>query len=306
MVDNPKIRENTAGPFNKGIEKPPEGDKPPSNGASFKIQKDGSSSPGTEQKRRMRPARFDIKGRRTPSIFIEDDKIIEKEKWIRTIVLDYEPHKVRTIFYTKNGKAIFQQQSPEGAFEAAKFMLFLDNAKNFEYKDLNDGNTVKLLEALHLLKRGGMGLSKTFALLIKKSGPAIVAINAAIGNHYVIVDHISQDGKHIRIRDPFHGWEITLASNYLETMLLPHEPFYQMDYQILSSLESESIKLEIGYKEVLKSLSFFLRQPNRIGKAVVVEGDSKVLCVECKEERGERIFTVNFFKDNKLYTLAEN
>lgn len=47
--------------------------------------------------------------------------------------------------------------------------------------------------------------------VIMKNGSAIVSIEVT-GVHAVVVDDISQDLSKVRLRDPYHGWEITVTA----------------------------------------------------------------------------------------------
>ncbi len=258
---------------------------------------------GIQQKRRMRPTRFERTGEKVESIFIEDDKIVEKAKIVRTktlVVKDFN-WKV-TVSYTSNEKAIIQQISAKGSFEAAKYMLFLDHGSKFDLKRLagiasNDIPTTLPHVASHVSSL------KNLRQLILKNGSAIVTVNGSVRKHHVVVDHVSRDYQHVRLRDPFHGWEITIHSNDFSKMWDTGERIIQFDssYALLTPSEIISIEKEIGLvaarQNALKVLSF----RNHFDKAIVIEGDGKTLCMENKQG----VFHAYYFKDDKMYTLND-
>jgi hypothetical protein len=44
-----------------------------------------------------------------------------------------------------------------------------------------------------------------------ENGSCIASILDSLGGHVVVVDHISKDLSKVRIREPYHGWEITIS-----------------------------------------------------------------------------------------------
>lgn len=261
------------------------------------------NSEGVEQKRRMRPTRFERTGEKVESIFIEDDKIVEKAKIVRTktlVVKDFN-WKV-TVYYTSNEKAIIQQISAKGSFEAAKYMLFLDHGSKFDLKRLAGIASNDIPTTLPHLASQAASL-KNLRQLILKNGSAIVTVNGSIGKHHIIVDHVSSDYQHVRLRDPFHGWEITILSSDFYIMWVKEEKIIQFDhsYELLTPLEISSIEKEIGLvaarQNALKVLSF----RNHFDKAIVIEGEEKTLCMENKQG----VFHAYYFKNDKMYTFND-
>lgn len=54
---------------------------------------------------------------------------------------------------------------------------------------------------------------------ILTNGPAVVDPNSEIGNHVVIVDSIDMNRGLARLRDPFHGWSITVTTEALSSRI---------------------------------------------------------------------------------------
>lgn len=48
--------------------------------------------------------------------------------------------------------------------------------------------------------------------LLKVSGSCICWSGGDIGGHVIVVDEVSDDLSQIRLRDPYHGWEITVTA----------------------------------------------------------------------------------------------
>lgn len=123
-------------------------------------------------------------------------------------------------YYTQHGKAIIQQQATRGCTAATAAMLSMDHgakADLFELRDRNLGNHANQIRDLR--KAGIIGTLHDAAScsdlrnLILKHGSAIVNGMGSLSGHVYIVDDISEDFNKVRIRDPYHGWEITVKGS---------------------------------------------------------------------------------------------
>lgn len=260
-------------------------------------------SKGIEQKRRMRPYAQDDEGIPIEPIFIKDSEIVDKSRIVKSIThREKEFNWTITVNYSKHGKAIMQQRTPDGSLETAKGMLALDQGIPLDIKRLS-GKKSDMPPTAMVFIENRLSLLKTLQALIKKNGSAIVKVNGPIGKHHVVVDDISPDFKNIRIRDPFHGWEITLEESVFYAMWIKEETVCQIDqrYQRLSPAEAREIESEIGWESaMLNAIKVLYRRENRNKPvAIVIEGASKTLCLEIRNS----VFYACYFKENTLYIL---
>jgi len=124
--------------------------------------------------------------------------------------------------YTRNSKAIIQQQAARGCGPAAAAMLIVDHygienfpQKCFDFNSLrccslsNDEDLSLIFQRanVNVLTRHCSSIDQ-LQREIQNGGSAIVSVDSGLGGHYVVVDEISQSG--VRIRDPFHGWEVLI------------------------------------------------------------------------------------------------
>lgn len=136
---------------------------------------------------------------------------------------DFKPQ-VRPIFayYTKYGKTIIQQQGLRGCTAGSAGMLIMDHGKKIDITALTETNLGDEQSiSLNILKAGlspqstSLGDENALSSLrkcIQDHGSAIVFISSSIGNHCVIVDDISEGLDRVRLRDPYHGWEVTVTA----------------------------------------------------------------------------------------------
>lgn len=125
--------------------------------------------------------------------------------------------------YTRNGKAVIQQQAVRGCSAAVAAMLIVDNGGKYDEKDLilrNLGSQVTIGAEIR-----AVGLSEVQIVVnslsdlqseIQRNGSAVVGVRASFGGHFIIVDHLT--AAEARIRDPWHGWEVTIPINELSTI----------------------------------------------------------------------------------------
>lgn len=146
----------------------------------------------------------------------KDNEIVEKLDIIRRekIVMDSKVF----VSYTKHGKAIIQQQATRGCTAATAAMLIVDHGKQPDLQVLrmrnlgNDENQVRDIKAAGLNPViNTANTLKELQNLIQKNGSAVVTVIEDAGFHVVVVDAVSADFSKIRLRDPYHGWEITVT-----------------------------------------------------------------------------------------------
>ena len=121
--------------------------------------------------------------------------------------------------FTEHGKPIIQQQGTRGCTAAAAAMLIYEWGGKVNIDGIgglrlcNLGTTERIIWAIR--KAGFEALITTCDYTLGsleealQRGSAIVSIvGKTFGGHTILVDEISMDG--VRIRDPYHAWEITV------------------------------------------------------------------------------------------------
>lgn len=146
----------------------------------------------------------------------EDDEIQAIHHVIRTKFLEGRSINDKVLIkYTKNNKAIIQQQATRGCTAAVAAMLILDNGGTYGANNLRNCNLGDDDNMIRDIQRANFTPVKTDVAkgdldaldqLIKQNGSAIVTVQSGIGGHVVVVDEITSEK--VRLRDPYHGWEI--------------------------------------------------------------------------------------------------
>lgn len=124
------------------------------------------------------------------------------------------------IEYSEHGKAIIQQQATRGCTAAVAAMLIADHGKTVDIHELKMRNLGGDTNILKDIRKAGLTPIETeissldeLRKAIEKNGSGIVSITGdTIGNHVIVVDNVSADLKSVRLRDPYHGWEITVKA----------------------------------------------------------------------------------------------
>lgn len=144
-----------------------------------------------------------------------DSDIIKKLNIIKTVHVDDDVY----ASYTRHGKAIIQQQATRGCTAGATAMLIMDHGKTPNVSDLrlrslgNDYDMHCDIEktGLQVVLNSPTNLSELRQAIIK-DGSCIVCVGGKLGFHEIVVDEVSKYLTNIRLRDPYHGWEITVSS----------------------------------------------------------------------------------------------
>lgn len=150
-----------------------------------------------------------------PKLF-DDHEIVEKLDIVKKVDIGEGVY----AYYTKHGKAIIQQQAMRGCTAATAAMLIMDKGGKPDINALRGRNLGEDEDQIQDMEKAGFkpvlspevnGLSELRKLIIK-GGSAVVSINGAVGNHVIVVDDVSEDLTKVRLRDPCHGWEITVTA----------------------------------------------------------------------------------------------
>lgn len=119
--------------------------------------------------------------------------------------------------YTRHNKAVIQQQATRGCTAAVAAMLIVDCGKECSIQELETRNIGKHWQIIRDITNAGLKPVETIIDSnldrlkeeICRNGSAIVGIVGDIGAHVVVVDEIEDPS--VRLRDPYHGWEITVT-----------------------------------------------------------------------------------------------
>jgi hypothetical protein len=119
------------------------------------------------------------------------------------------------------GKHVLQQQSTRGCTAGAVAMMLLDHQRKIDPEEMANSNLGMDNEMISQLETAGLHPihSKPSASVnpfiwlqneVKTKGSAIVTVDSdRMGAHVIIVDLVSDEG--VRLRDPYHGWDITVT-----------------------------------------------------------------------------------------------
>lgn len=130
------------------------------------------------------------------------------------------------IEYSENGKAIIQQQGARGCAAASTAMLIADHKKSINVHRLVSCNFSPADTKITDLEQAGLTpitttiknpqMLEKLEKQIKKQGSALVTISDEETSHAIVVDAVNLQEKSVRLRDPYHGWEITVkAASFL-------------------------------------------------------------------------------------------
>lgn len=161
------------------------------------------------------------------NFFINDEDIDDK--------LPYIKETDEGVRFTIFNKAIIQQSSSLTSFSACIQMLLIDKSL-FSPHHFPKEHDLKIKECFSLISKQGIKSSyleipkeiqkqpalfmKTLQDHISLKGPIIIGVGKIeLGKHFIIIDHISECLKFLRIRDPYHGWEITVKRQTLTKKL---------------------------------------------------------------------------------------
>lgn len=177
--------------------------------------------------------------------FFQDHEIIQVHAVLRKQLLDGEnpfPEadqwgvEWRPIYaeYSAHQKPIIQQAAMRGCTAAATAMLIMDHGKQCDVQGLRMRNLGQTRNMKHDIEKAGLkavvSSCRSFddlKELIRKHGSAIVSVSGEIGGHVIVVDAIGND--QARIRDPYHGWEITIKLDALKARFIGGNSVIQVE-----------------------------------------------------------------------------
>jgi len=173
-------------------------------------------------------------------ILFTDDEIVEKSFIVRmetigkikkvagTNLKDIHLFK-KTIYaqYTEHGKAFIHQQSTHACIGTIVAMLCMDKGVKPDISLVETkifGNEKRVLQLIRDAGfTGEQKKAKNLSSLkdaIRDYYCAIVSTKADL-TPFIIVDDISEDLSKVRIRDPYHGWEISVTGEAFQSQWTP-------------------------------------------------------------------------------------
>jgi hypothetical protein len=149
-----------------------------------------------------------------------DSEILEKLDILEKREIE-EGHGIYA-YYTSTQKAIIQQQGTRACTAATAAMLIMDNRGTPMLHQLKSRNLGTDDDIKSDIKAAGLQIidstveAKNLGKLrdlIQTNGSCIVSLAGKLGQHSIVVDEVSDDLSRVRLRDPYHGWEITVTAD---------------------------------------------------------------------------------------------
>jgi hypothetical protein len=173
---------------------------------------------------------------------IEDDH----ELWAGAF--DSLNKKLHAIGITDNGKHVILQQTAKSCVPSCVAMLVLDHGKTPNYEAIKSTYLATKDAAIQWVKEAGLNpevttitgtpkhrVAQTLKEAIQKHGSGVLTIShPKIGFHDIVLDEISIETNSAIIRDPFHGWCLTIK---LDSLLSWHPAYF---LQIRSDAQQSS------------------------------------------------------------------
>lgn len=133
---------------------------------------------------------------------------------------------------SEDGKHVILQQATRSCVPTAASMLILDHKGIPPINSIFTTDLAYDEQLIAWLEQAGFkttskqfisSLSKAeLSELLKKNGPGVLTLDdPKIGGHTVVLDEISLAKKTATLRDPFHGWRVTISLKTFDT-LKPH------------------------------------------------------------------------------------
>ena len=154
----------------------------------------------------------------------------------REELLEYRvgPHRRQLkVAISENGYPVLQQQNVESCGQTCLAMVLMDLGFQPDFSKLEGGLTnydqrMEVIKGLalreirnHLNTKNEQEFLEELREKIHKNGSALIGIDGGSGfvGHGIVCDDISADLQTVRIRDPWHGWEVSLnAKSFLDAV----------------------------------------------------------------------------------------
>ena len=135
---------------------------------------------------------------------------------------------IDAVAVTEQGRHVILQQAVKSCGPSCAAMLILDHGKKPDYDTIKHVSLSNTDQVAKWIEDAGLQSKKTdlsaekedkVGALIKclnKDGPGVLSIyHDEIHGHFIVLDAISIDDHTAMIRDPFHGWALTMKLNAL-------------------------------------------------------------------------------------------
>lgn len=178
------------------------------------------------------PLAFDI-NKRSLETFQElspDEPVWEK-------VFEGLEKELQAIGITENCKHVILQLATRSCVPTCVAMLVMDHGKNPDYLSIKYTNLAHDEQAIQWIEKAGLkhkltpladsqNVIETLRECIQKHGSGILSVNGEIGSHVVILDEIYEETA--VIRDPYHGWAVTISLESLRKRISKNGNFIQI------------------------------------------------------------------------------
>jgi hypothetical protein len=150
--------------------------------------------------------------------------------------------RLHAIAVTESGKHVILQQSGKSCVPTCVAMLVLDHAKAPNYRALQCINLASASQACEWMEQAGLvplltwidNSQNTARILrdcLRENGPGVLSIDhPEIRGHVVILDEISETENTAIVRDPYHGWSLTIKLDSLLSWCDQHDYFLQVQH----------------------------------------------------------------------------
>lgn len=162
----------------------------------------------------------------------------KEENWKASIA--FFKKRVEAIARTQCGKHVILQQSAGSCAPSCVAMLVLDKGKSPNYEAIRFTSGTWTEHLVKWVNQAGFGceisgipLENKIEFLSKKVselGSGILSIShPEMGTHAIILDEISAEKNEAVIRDPFHGWMVTMKLDVLTPWIRAGNRFCQIN-----------------------------------------------------------------------------
>lgn len=147
---------------------------------------------------------------------------------------------LHAIARTENGKHVILQQAAKSCVPTCVAMIVLDHGKTPDYEAISKTNLPKKEQASVWVKKAGLtpvlteledpqNTTKVLIQCLQENGPGILQISQSkLSGHTIVLDAISETANTAIIRDPFHGWSLTIRLDALLSWIGNREYFLQV------------------------------------------------------------------------------
>ncbi|MGZ3688845.1 MAG: hypothetical protein ACXVBW_11120 [Bdellovibrionota bacterium] len=167
-----------------------------------------------------------------PMDFIQDKNILTVHEPIDMDMLPNPGHHDIPVFVTKEHRHVIQRLTPRDSTAAVTAMLIRDHGRMPAVAELvnrrmgniemmkTDLMKAKLTPKIpHVMTGSNDSINQTLSALINRNGSIAVKVNGEIGESWIIVDKVDLVKGKARIREPHHGWDITITLQELDRKL---------------------------------------------------------------------------------------